>query len=96
MCGGSGRGGYPSCVEEEGAVIFEEGDEANKHACDDSAALGALSSEFFRRENKPIDSDIQSRLSPFHEVAVRMRKEGQVSDGGLRFKRPDRERESRG
>jgi len=54
-CGDSGKGEHPSCVE---------GDETNEFVWgDDNAALKALSSEFFRRENKPIDSDIMSCLS---------------------------------
>ena len=56
-CGDSGKGEHPSCVEGDGANEFVWGD--------DNVALKALSSEFFRRENKPIDSDMSCLfLSP--------------------------------
>ena len=87
-CGDSGKGEHPSCVE---------GDE---FVCgDDNAALMALSSEFFRRENKPIDNDIMSCLS-FSRGGSQDEEGGEgsrrLSIEGVRFKRRDREGKSRG
>jgi len=90
-CGDSGKGEHPSCAE---------GDGVNGLACgDDNAALRALSSEFFRRENKPIDSDIGSCL--FLSRGGSQDEEGgrgsrRLSMEGVRFKRRYREGKSRG